>query len=237
VAQVRSTFESGTLGAVIQVGDDAFTQVDGSPVYDNTHAFAGSQAAKFSTDPGGLDWDSTTAIGAVNDVYGEMYVWFEAAQGVANGHLYVSNSVVFSSAGITILNNFKIRVDDNIGTSSTSTTALPTGQWNRLLIRCVAESVDMAGDGTVTCSIYTTGDLMTPDETVTLSNCFTGPGPFNLYRSDVGVAAGHGVWVDNLRWYTLSAEPGIYAVSRDKLNPRRWTPTWYGAGDTRGHPS
>jgi len=260
MAQLTAGFETGVSGNNVLVADagnatpwDAETISGGAITYDNAHVHgAGSLAGQFAHTASATYLSWTTALGAVTDHYGRVYLYATGNPASATrGPFAFYNSGALTSRW-EINTNGTLAARDTVAATNGSV-AISLNQW----VRIEWHVVHSATVGIVEVKLFNSPESSTASDTITRSSANTGTqaneiqvgqqsgGPTYTYWLD-GIVANAGSYPGPIfNGFTNTVVPtvtGALAVGGTlTANPGTWTPTpgsygyyWHRADDNVG---
>lgn len=185
-------FDTGTASAVLTAADSGYTQVTGSPTYDNTAWVTGTQSAKFT--PASVAWSlkETFSGGAVSHRYFRRYFRLSAYTTSASGLTLCRIRTSSTTTGQLSLNtNGTLSMKDgNTTIVATTTNPMPLNSWFR-----VEWEVD-ANAAHQNLNLYYAGNLHGTTADEAKSGAYTG-GTFDKIEDGAGTSGFTGtLWLD-----------------------------------------
>ena len=215
MTQVTNTFEGGTDGATITTGNsggvsgDAFQNVLTPATFDGTHVYTGSLAAKMGGPISVLGYNSTSPLGALREVHNNLFVYLPTTADPSSYFQLIAISEEPDgegqySGGETNVSPWyhTVGIQSAVAEFQTSSPIIPFDAWFRLVSHFRTESEAGAQDGYVSCKIYVTDLVGSPDEVLELTDVTTGSNPYTIYEIGASPVTGEFQWVDGIHWYS-----------------------------------
>lgn len=201
-------FEAGTNGSNVNAADagslTAWSNVFSThPTYDTSWSAYGTKSAKVAA-LGQMEWN----FSAETDFYGRAYFFLPGNPSGLSTLMYVGSSgTPYGAIGIT--SGGKVRVTDFSGANQNGTVSVATSQ----AIRIEFHVVHSATVGSIVAKLYNSAASITPDETITLSNCNTQASGLTMRCGEMSTFSfASALWIDQIVG-NAPAFPGPFPVN------------------------